>query len=762
MPKKLFYITGLALICNCLSGQLPVGSWSDHLRYNSANRIAGNSEEIYASTGSSILAWNSKNNELTKLSPVNGLSQTGISAIGWSDETRMLIIAYTNTNIDLVKGKKVYNIPDIYNRNIQGNNRINRIRTLGKYAYLTTGFGIVIVDMVRMEIHDTWRPGPGAGSNEVSDITFGNNKVYAATVNGVWEADLSNQGLAYFGNWNQITSLPEPDSRCTHVIFSGETLYCNISEGSAGDKIYAINGGTRLLSNNPGVINRSFDAAPLGFLVASAASLRYFRSDGSLIKEISSYGWGIPDISQVIIIENDLWIADIDYGLIKGENMTVFSRLSLSGPVTNDIVSISSSNGKTILCAGGTDKSWNSLKRVFQVSVHENNQFSSLVTGSATDAMRSLIDPGSNSRIFISSWGGGLFEYENNTLLKHYGSSNSPLQTSSSTGSGIKVCGLAMDRFKNLWITQTDVPGSIKILKPDGSWIVYPLTIDAPVIGDIISAENGLKWIILPGGNGLYIIDDNDTPEVFSDDRTKKLTITDNDDKTINSVFSAAEDHDGNVWIGTDQGPVIYYNTDRIFDSDLRGYRIKVPRNDGSGLADYMLGTESITAISVDGANRKWLGTKNSGAYLLSPDGTSVVKNYNVLNSPMFSDSISAVAVDNNSGEVWFGTSEGVLSVREIATSGSQSFSAVYSFPNPVREDYSGNVTITGLLKDSQVKITDISGNLVYETISEGGQASWDLTTFNGHRVRTGVYLAFCSANNGSESCVTKILVIRR
>ena len=207
---------------------------------------------------------------------------------------------------------------------------------------------------------------------------------------------------------------------------------------------------------------------------------------------------------------------------------------------------------------------------------------------------------------------------------------------------------------------------------------------------------------------------------------------------------------------------LIYYNTDRIFDGDLRGYRIKVPRNDGSGLADYMLGTESITAISVDGANRKWLGTKSSGAYLLSSDGTSVVKNYNVLNSPMFSDSIATVAVDNKSGEVWFGTSGGVLSVREIATSGSQSFSNVYSFPNPVREDYSGNVTITGLLKDSQVKITDISGNLVYETISEGGQASWDLTTFNGHRVRTGVYLAFCSGNDGSESCVTKILVIGR
>jgi ligand-binding sensor domain-containing protein len=175
-----------------------------------------------------------------------------------------------------------------------------------------------------------------------------------------------------------------------------------------------------------------------------------------------------------------------------------------------------------------------------------------------------------------------------------------------------------------------------------------------------------------------------------------------------------------------------------------------------------MLGAESITAISIDGANRKWLGTKSSGAYLLSADGMTMLKNYNVQNSPIFSNSIVSVAVDNSTGEVWFGTSEGVLSVREIATSGKKSFSDVYSFPNPVREDYAGNVTITGLMKDTQIKITDISGNLVFETMSEGGQVSWDLSTYNGRRVTTGVYLIFCANNDGSKSYVTKILVIGR
>ncbi len=187
----------------------------------------------------------------------------------------------------------------------------------------------------------------------------------------------------------------------------------------------------------------------------------------------------------------------------------------------------------------------------------------------------------------------------------------------------------------------------------------------------------------------------------------------------------------------------------------------RYPRNDGSGLADYMLGTETITSIAVDGANRKWLGTSSSGAYLLSPDGTSQIRNYNEENSPLFSNSIVSIAVDNKTGDVWFATSKGVISVRGDATAGAEEFSDVYAFPNPVREDFHGNVTITGLMRDTQIRITDISGNLVYKTVSDGGQATWDLKTYNGKRVATGVYLVFCASSDGSQSCVTKMLVIK-
>jgi hypothetical protein len=174
-----------------------------------------------------------------------------------------------------------------------------------------------------------------------------------------------------------------------------------------------------------------------------------------------------------------------------------------------------------------------------------------------------------------------------------------------------------------------------------------------------------------------------------------------------------------------------------------------------------MLGSESITSITADGANRKWIGTVSSGAYLLSPDGTILLRNHNKQNSPMYSDSLITIATDNKTGEVWFGTPEGVLSVREIATAGSSGLRMFMHSPiqkGRLRRKYYHHRTC----KQYRIKITDVSGNLVYETLSEGGQASWDLTTYQGRKVTTGVYLVFCSDDNGKRSAVTKILVVRK
>lgn len=757
-------LISVSILIPLISGsQQPVGTWSDHLRYNKATAIAAGLREIYASTGSSIIVYNKEFAELRKLSRVNGLTETGISSIAWSEDHSTLIIAYKSTNIDLVIKNNIFNIPDIYKKPMSERKSINRIRIKGRQAFLATSIGIIIIDLLKKEIFDTWRPGPDTEINGVNDVAFGNGFIYAATDNGMWYASLTNQGLAYFENWDPVSTLPSPYSRYSLALYCGDRLYVNESNNSTGtDRVYSVGDEVTLFSYVPEVQYRSIDFHPQGFTITSPGFVNIYGTDGSLRKTINSHGRGDPNFAQAVGEDGNIWYADLDHGLIREDDAGHFTSLSLPGPISNNIINIMSLNGKTILCAGGVDEQWNGLGRAFSFSVYENNAYTGIKDADFVDAMRSAVDPDDNSHYFISSWGNGLFEYRNNETVKHYYASNSPLLPDSPGDTGIKICGLAFDKSGNLWITQAGNPGRIFILKQGGSWALYPHAPEIPVLGDIISSVTGVKWILLPSVPGLFAIDDNNTPENFADDRYRISNIRDSDGRIINAIFSMAIDLDGNLWIGTDRGPLVSYSPEKIFDDGLVFSGPKAARNDGSGLADYILGSESVTSIAIDGANRKWVGTISSGACLLAPDGTQLLKNHNKDNSPMFTDSIITITADNKTGEVWFGTSAGVLSVRETATAGSSGFENVYAFPNPVREDFSGNVTITGLVRNTRIKITDVSGNLVFETLSEGGQASWDLTTYQGRKVATGVYLVFCSDENGTRSSVTKILVVRR
>ena len=641
---------------------------------------------------------------------------------------------------------------------------INKIHSKGQYAYIACSFGIVVIDILKREIYDTWKPGSSNGTSEVHDLTFKGDYIYATTDNGVYFAGYATQGLSYFGNWTRVDNLPEPDARYTCIISANNKIFVNRSEENQdGDSVYIIGNECSLFSFQEGVFYNSFDSFSTGFTITSHDKIKVFNSNNLLTEEITTYNWGQPDALQSVVEGNNIWIADKNQGLVKGVNMVTFQSLVPNGPFTNNITNISQGDGKIFIAGGGVTNAWNNIWRPGQIFSFENNRWYSDVLDDAKDVMRILPEPGNNNHYFVSTWGSGLLEYNGNTLINHFDqNSSSPLQSIIPGQPYVRICGLAFDKNKNLWITQSGVPGSIKVLKPDGTWIVYPFTIDAPTLGDIIIAKSGYKWILLPRGFGLFILDDNNTPETFSDDRYKKIIVKDTEGNVFSNLYSITEDLDGDIWIGTDQGPVIYYDPDNVFNEDPRALRSKISRNDGTGLADYMLGTEIITSIGVDGDNRKWVGTANSGAYLLTSDGTKQILNYNVENSPILSNSIVSVVVDEKTGEIWFGTEKGTMSLRGDATTGKENFNNIYSFPNPVREDFSGNVTITGLMRNTIVKITDVSGNLVYETTSTGGQATWDLTTYNGKHVTTGVYIVFCSNEDGSSSSVTKILVVNR
>jgi len=227
----------------------------------------------------------------------------------------------------------------------------------------------------------------------------------------------------------------------------------------------------------------------------------------------------------------------------------------------------------------------------------------------------------------------------------------------------------------------------------------------------------------------------------------------------VNDVHCVAEDNDGAIWLGTSKGVAVYNNPGRIWDTD-NFYAIQPSLDLNDGLYHPLLENETVTAIAVDGANRKWLGTKNSGVYLVSETGTKEILHFTASNSPLFSDNIVSIAINQKNGEVFIGTEKGMISYMGEAIEGKSTYDSVYVYPNPVRETYDGPVTITNLIENSEVKITDIAGNLVYRTTSLGGQAIWDGTNLNGRRVKTGVYLVFCNDENGEETHITKLLFI--
>ncbi|MFN2336555.1 MAG: T9SS type A sorting domain-containing protein [Bacteroidales bacterium] len=767
--KRIISITAIFFTSLLLSGQGAVGSWNDHLSYNSSFSLAAGGEKIYSSAGASLLVYDIRSASSSPLSRVSGLNETAINHVAWCDEEETLIIVYRNTGVDLVRKGIITNIPDIKNKYIPGIKEIYGVTVTGSRALLSGSFGIVVIDVRGKYVADTWRPGPDGETNIVHETAMLNDRVYAATSRGVFSAPLNRPGLSYYGNWELLQGLPSPESGYDNLAAAGPALFLSKpgspSSPSSPDSLFRIEPGQSagLITTAPGGSIRSLDDDGSAVFMSLTSSIIIFSSQGTVTREINGYGWASVNPSGVTSYRQKLWIADASAGLVSTADYSSFTSHTISGPYTNNVSDIRFEGDNFYVTGGTVDNAWGNVYRPLQVFTGRGSTWiSHILYGEADrDAMRVMADPDDESHFFVSSWGNGLYEFRDGAMEKNYNQYNSPLSSIRPGENFTRICGLTFDRSGNLWMTQSGVPGNLKALTPEGNWITTSLNMNVPVAGDMLTDRNEYIWMILPRGYGLLVYDPAGTPDITSDDRYLRLQVADTEGHVMNNLFSIAADLDGNIWVGTDMGPAVFYNPGRVFSGGLTASRIKIPRNDGSGLADYLLGTETVTSIAIDGANRKWFGTMSSGAYLMSDDGKEQLINFNFTNSPILSDNVVKIAVNGANGEVWFGTSEGIVSFRGDATTGKADYSGIYVFPNPVRDDYEGVVTVTGLVENSSVKITDVSGNLVYETTSLGGQVTWDLRNYRSARVATGVYLVFCTNEDGSLAKVTKMLVIR-
>jgi hypothetical protein len=782
MVKKIFHYS---LICfmlsfaNGLAQEVGIGQWRDHLPYRSAISVASDGNRVFAATASSLFYFNKSDNSINRLNRISGLNDIGISRIAYHKSHNTLLIAYSNTNIDLIKGNVIINMPDILTSSAITPERkfIHNILFVGKYAYLSCGFGIVVIDLEREEVSDTYYIGPDGTPLNVYGLTHDDTRFYAATESGVYSALRDDPNLAYFEAWSKDNTLPAPNGVYNHIAFNAGILFVNkYSDQWAADSIFMFRDNewihdTSIFDNS----NKVFALKTVNNIlyVVQRYSIHGFDAELNTVALIWTYFTGGCFPRDMDIDNSGLWIADEQSGLVFQESYEKFVNYYPNGPKTPEVFSMFMQDEDLWVATGGRDLSWTNNWNRGRIHSMRNDTWETIDQGSpgaaALDTIYDLVciisNPQNPNQVFAGSWFLGLTELVNNQFTTLYNPENSSLEYRISEGPPVcKIGGLAYDDAGNLWITNSGANNILSVMIADGSvtdWRSFYLGSQSTgkEIGELIIDSYGKKWILWRQGH-LIVFDDNGTPKNPADDQVKHLSSSvGNGNIPGTKVFGIAEDNDGRMWIGTDEGIAVIYSPENVFSQfSFDAQRILIPRNDGTGLADILLEFETITAIAVDGANNKWIGTDRSGVYQLSPDGLGELNHFTTENSPLLSNNITDIVINHKSGEVFFGTANGIISYKSTATGGGETNNDVYAYPNPVRPGYSGPIAVKGLVNNANFKITDISGSLVYSGRADGGQANWNGNNFNGRRVQSGVYLVFVTDDEGIEKMVTKIL----
>jgi sugar lactone lactonase YvrE len=472
------------------------------------------------------------------------------------------------------------------------------------------------------------------------------------------------------------------------------------------------------------------------------------------------------DPRDAVFFDNFFWIADFNNSLMKSEfQKGGFEIIKPQGPASNKAFDIAISKSHLWVAPGDLD-GWSNLFNIEGISHFYNNEWH-VVSGDSMyqekqifDLINVCADPKDPQRVFCSSWSKGLVEIKGNKVVNYFNNSNSTLDTISGAPF-VYVGGTKIDNDGNIWVSNAYSTNSICVYdNKQKKWdeIVTQNAIGSTRISKITINTLNQKWFILPEGGGLLVFDDNKTPAIKTDDKIKKLGFTPGTGAITGAdALAVAEDLNGSMWVGTDKGICVFYTPTTIFDDkDFDAQQIKIEQG---GYVEYLLESEVVKCIAVDGANRKWIGTANSGVYLINSDGTKQLEHFTIDNSPLISNNINDIEIDGETGELFIATTSGIVSYKFTATDAKENYENVYAYPNPVKPNYEGLIAIKGLVRDCDVKITDASGRLIYSTKALGGQAIWDGKNFEGRKAQTGVYVVFMTNPDGSKTETTKIFI---
>ncbi len=772
-------LLSVLLVSQNLCAQSPIGSWRALLNFSTAIDVDELGDEVYVATRNALFVYSKTDNSLQTLSRVNGLSDVGIVTLRAIPEKQTLLIGYENGNIDLLRNRSITNLPDVRNSSIAGNKSIRHAEPGVQFVYLSTGLGVLALDVDRREIRNTYSIVPNENL-QINQTAVVENKLCAATSGGLYCGSLD-ADLTIFNNWEPELGLANPFGNVNHVAGTNQKLLANQRSG-AEPGLYArdLSGGdwTQLVASDD---IRSLRRVEQGFIFSTfnIVELRDHTAEQQLIR-VDNYS-GIPARPSKAIVDANgtVWVADVQSGLgtlrPDGEGETI----APDGPGTNRSFSIHSSNEELWVASGAPVRPglWNN-QFVFDgfYQYKENTwtnytreNFSFLEQAEFRDITEIYRYPGTgNERVLVSSFFSGVLEMVDGEVVNHFTNENStltewPAFVRNDGLPWIGVGAFAPDRSGNVWMLNTRAEKPLAVYRNDGSWESFGLDnlSLSPMLTHMLYSRQGQLWM-LANRTGVVVYNPDfggsNTPPNGVEQRLFTATAG-SGGLPSNEVYCIAEDLDGVIWVGTNDGIGVFFSPfDALSERPSDARQIIVEQD---GIFQPLFENQPISVIRIDGANRKWVGTYGSGVFLMSADGSEQIHNFTVSNSPLLSNIINDIAIDARTGEVYIATEQGLMVYTGDATQGQPTNNCTTVFPNPVRENYTGPIAIKGLMRDTEVRITDVRGNLVSSLVSTGGTATWDGRNLNNERVATGVYFALSSDRDGQSGCVSKILVIK-
>jgi len=746
----------------CQNAQVPIGYWREHLNYNTTQAVV-KGDKIYCATANNVFSVDANNNE-QRYSKITGLNDIGVSAIGWDETTQQLVIAYTNSNVDVLKADAVKNIGDIKRSTVTGNKTINSIYCNGGFAYLCSGLGIIVLNLTKYEVKDTWYIGNGGAQIVVNSIANDGSFWYAATSEGLKKASINAANLANYINWLNASGSNGLTNGAVQqlAVISGKLVVLK------NDSLLVQNGGNfSLLYTDANWQITSLNSSNDKLLlcqqnkVTGVGRVLQLSANGAVETSLTNSIY-IVSPKQAILDNGSLWITDYKEGLCKYNN--TFSSYVPDGPLGTADGEMVVANNTLYAAAGSVNASWLAQQNrnglyTFNGDVWDNiGYYSKPIFDSVLDIVTVAIDP-INQSIWAGSYGGGLVNIAG-TTTKIYKGSNSSLQAVIGTSKDFRVSGLAFDSKHNLWISNYGAAQNISVRKADGGFksFAVPFIHTDNAVGQITIDDANQLWIVSPQGNGLLVNNYGSNIDAINDDQWKFFkTGVGNGNLPSNTVYCTAKDKDGFIWIGTAKGIAVVQCPTEVFTQNCEAI---LPVVQLDRFAGYLFQDEEVRTIAVDGANRKWVGTKN-GVWLISPEGDKIIYRFTADNSPLLNNDVKRIAIDATTGDVYIATATGICSFRSTATEGGETNSDVLVFPNPVPPSYNGTIAIKGLVDNALVKIAELDGRLVYQIRALGGQAVWNGNNYKGEKIASGVYLVIVRDDTGLEKIATKIVMVR-